>query len=160
MLFSLAYLQAKIIPSIPLEPNPPGTKTASAPFNIFLMFLDVMFSASTKLIFTFALFLMPACSNASLIDLYESFNSVYLPTNETFTSLSGRSLALTTFFQSLRLGFFVLIFNFLMIVSSTFCLFNKSGTEYTVSTSCIDMTLSIATEQKSAIFFFSSLGNS
>ena len=69
MLFSLAYLQAKIIPSIPLSPNPPGTKTASAFLRVFLMFFEEMFSASTKLIFTFALFFIPACSRASLIDL-------------------------------------------------------------------------------------------
>ena len=46
------------------------------------------------------------------------------------------------------------------MVLSTFCLFSKIGTEYTVSTSCIDITLSLGTEQKSAIFFFSSFGNS
>ena len=46
------------------------------------------------------------------------------------------------------------------MVLSTFCLLSKIGTEYTVSTSCIDITLSLGTEQKSAIFFFSSFGNS
>ena len=51
------------------QPNPPGTKTASAFLRVFLMFFEEMFSASTKLIFTFALFFIPACSSASLIDL-------------------------------------------------------------------------------------------
>ena len=128
-MFSLAYLQAKIIPSIPRSPNPPGTRTASAFFNVFLIFLDVIFSASTKFIFTCALFLMPACSNASLIDLYESLSSVYFPTKDTFTSLSGINLALMTLFQSFNFGLVVFIFNLLRIVLSTFCLFNKTGIE-------------------------------
>ena len=100
ILFSLENLQARIIPSTPLSPKPPGTKTASAFFKVFLIFLVVRFSASTKLMFTFVLFFIPACSKASFIDLYESFNSVYFPTNATFTSFSGRSFALTTLFQS------------------------------------------------------------
>ena len=52
------------------------------------------------------------------------------------------------------------MFNLSNIALSTFCLFNKIGTEYTVSTSCIDITLLLWTEQKRAILFFSSFGNS
>ena len=36
MSFSLAYLQAKIIPSIPRTTNPPRTRTASAYFNVLI----------------------------------------------------------------------------------------------------------------------------
>ena len=53
-----------------------------------------------------------------------------------------------------------MIFNFSNIVLSTFCLFNNKGIEYTVSTSCIEITLLFGTEQNNAILFFSSFGNS
>ena len=124
------------------------------------MFLGFIFSASTKFILTFALFLIPACSSASLIDLYESFNSVYFPTKDTLISFSGTNFALTTLFQSFKFGFFVLILSFSKIILSTFCLFNNNGIEYTVSTSCIEITLELGTEQNKAIFFLSSEGSS
>ena len=59
-LFSLAYLQAIIIPSIPLLPNPPGIRTAWKVFNIFEAFPFVIFAASIILTSTLARFLMPA----------------------------------------------------------------------------------------------------
>ena len=127
--FSLAYLQAKIIPSIPLSPKPPGTKIASVFDRTFLTFLPVIVSAKTKLIFTFVLCLMPACSNASLIDLYESCSSVYFPTKATLTSFSGLRLALTTLFQSESFGFFDFILSLFNIIWSTFCLFSNKGIE-------------------------------
>ena len=86
------------------------------------MFFEVKLSASTKLILTLVLFFIPACSKASLIDLYESFNSVYFPTKDTVTSFSGSNLAFTTLFQSFNWACLVFIFNFFKIVLSTFWL--------------------------------------
>ena len=84
------------------------------------MFFVVKSAACTKFIFTLALFTIPACSKASLIDLYASFSSVYLPTKLTLTSISGRSFALTTLFQSFNFGSFDLILSLSKIVLSTF----------------------------------------
>ena len=94
---------------MPLSPKPPGTRMHQNFSMFYECFLKLYFQLQQididpRLIF------YSACSKASLIDLYESFNSVYLPTKETVTSFSGSSLAFTTLFQSFNLACLVLIF--------------------------------------------------
>ena len=101
---------------MPLSPKPPGTNTASVFDKTFFTFFGDRVSARTKLIFTLVLCFMPACSKASFIDLYESCNSVYLPTKAILTSFCGLRLALTTLLQSDSLGSLDLILSFLSMI--------------------------------------------
>ena len=59
ILFSLAYFIAEIFPSIPLSPNPPGTKIPSTPLSSSLTSPVSTSSALTHLILTFALLAYP-----------------------------------------------------------------------------------------------------
>ena len=77
------------------------------------------------------------------------------------TFFLGFNFASTTLFQSFNLGDFTFNkFSFLRRILSTPCAYNSKGIEYTVSASCIEMTLLGFTEQNKAIFFFSSFGSS
>ena len=70
ILFSLAYLIALILPSIPLLPNPPGTIIPLTSLNISSN-EEVEFSKlseSIHLILTFVEYLYPACFKASETD--------------------------------------------------------------------------------------------
>ena len=80
MLFSRAYFEDKIFPSLPREPKPGKIKIPSTSLNCLLADLSlVILSVFTHLIFTLALFSTPACTNDSSTLLYESISSVYLP---------------------------------------------------------------------------------
>ena len=67
--FSLAYLIASILPSVPLLPNPPGIKIPETPFNLFLISEIFKFSESILIKLTFKLLSIPPCVNASSKDL-------------------------------------------------------------------------------------------
>lgn len=107
MLFSLEYLIAFIFPSIPRLPKPPGT-------NIPLEFLNISFkltssfsndSESIQLIFTFVLYLYPACLSDSATDKYASCSSTYLPTSAISISLFKLSTVFIKSSQYLILAF-------------------------------------------------------
>ena len=85
ILFSLAYFIVAILPSIPLFPNPPGTKSASYLPSFSFALLSFISSESTKSISTFTLFANPACLKLSATERYESSNATYFPTIATFT---------------------------------------------------------------------------
>ncbi|KAH3684345.1 hypothetical protein WICPIJ_004691 [Wickerhamomyces pijperi] len=102
MLFSRAHLAADIIPSVPLVPNPPGTKIPSAQhkecqalWNLTLSSLNwdsgSKSEASTQMISKRRRTLMEECSRALITDKYESFKCVYFPTRAIFTVSKERS---------------------------------------------------------------------
>ena len=66
ILFSLAYFIAAILPSMPLSPNPPGTKITSLSISIPL--LSSISSAWTHFIFTSTSLYMPPCLKDSATD--------------------------------------------------------------------------------------------
>ena len=80
MLFSLANFEVNILPSAPLDPNPPGIRMPSMSAKIFVASLSfLIFSVLTHTTSTLVLFSTPACINDSIMLLYASCNSVYLP---------------------------------------------------------------------------------
>ena len=89
MLFSRANLTVLILPSKPRSPNPGATKIPSKSANCFSASNSAMFSAFIQDRFTLHSFTELACINASLIDLYASGSSTYLPIKAIFTSTVG-----------------------------------------------------------------------
>ena len=141
------------MPSIPLFPNPPGTTIPSYADNFSFTFSAVIFSASTKSVFTVTPFSIPACFKLSITDKYESSNLTYFPTIAIFTTLSEI--------------FFIFSFNFShsilfdSIFSNCKCLHtsyanpsfsSKSGTSYKQFAVLLAITLSFLTLQNKAIF--------
>ena len=102
--FSLAYLIAIIIPSIPLEPKPPGTTIALYFFKMLITFFSVIVSESTTSTLTLTLFLYPACFKLSITEIYASSNLIYLPTKQTVISSLILLILLIIFSHSLLLG--------------------------------------------------------
>ena len=90
ILFSRAYFEDNILPSLPLDPKPGNIKTPSTLLNSLCADLSsVILSVLTHLIFTRALFSTPAWTKDSRTLLYESINSVYLPHIAIVTSAFG-----------------------------------------------------------------------
>ena len=77
---SRATRQARILPSHPREPKPPGTSTPSTPLSSARASSSVMFSASTQRTCTRQPAAMPACFSASCTERYASCSLTYLPT--------------------------------------------------------------------------------
>ena len=88
-MFSLAYLIAWILPSIPLSPKPPGTRTPETSDKSSATFSAVTVSESIHLISTSAELYTPPCFKASTTLIYASWSWMYLPTNATLTFLVG-----------------------------------------------------------------------
>lgn len=89
---SLANLTALILPSTPLSPNPPGIRipSTSSKYSSGLTPFSSFFSASIRLTLTLSLLAIPPpCIRASLILIYASLRSTYLPTRAIVTSPSG-----------------------------------------------------------------------
>ena len=83
---SRATRQARIFPSHPREPNPPGTSTPSACSSSWTASSYVMFSASTQRTWTRQPAWTPACLSASWTERYASWSFTYLPTSAISTS--------------------------------------------------------------------------
>ena len=69
ILFSLAYLMAEILPSVPLLPKPPGINNPETFFSFFFISLVFKLSDSILIKLTFTLFEIPPCIKASSKDL-------------------------------------------------------------------------------------------
>ena len=118
--FSLAYLIAAILPSVPLLPNPPGINIPETLLSFLLIsfFFSLSDSILTKL--TFTLFAIPPCVNASSKDLYASFKFTYLPIIPISITLLFFKTVEVIFFHGFKLGFF---FDFILKYFKT-CLSN------------------------------------
>src|SRR3954447_6428725 len=78
---SRATRQARIFPSHPREPKPPGTSTPSTSASSARASSSDMFSASTQRTLTRQPEWMPACLSASCTDRYASCSFTYFPTS-------------------------------------------------------------------------------
>ena len=110
-LFSLAYLAAFIIPSIPRLPKPPGTIIPSASLSISPVFSSVSFSLSIQLISISVSREYPACRRASATERYASCSFTYFPTRAILTLCRRFSIFLTSSCHSPRSGSGALIFS-------------------------------------------------
>ena len=72
ILFSLAYLIACILPSIPRSPNPPGTRIPDTSERISDTLSAVTVSESTHFIVTSHELATPPCLSASTTEIYAS----------------------------------------------------------------------------------------
>ena len=64
-MFSRAYWAARIMPSMPRPPKPPGTRTPPQPARLSRMFSAVRVSESTQRMVTVASWAVPAWCRAS-----------------------------------------------------------------------------------------------
>ncbi len=85
---SRATRQARIFPSQPREPKPPGTSTPSTCSSSRVASSSDMPSASTQRTRTRQPWWAPACFSASCTDRYASWSFTYLPTSAISTSSS------------------------------------------------------------------------
>src|SRR5450830_1671544 len=83
---------ARILPSTPRLPKPPGTRIASYFSKAFVPFASIS-SESTYSMLTRLSVWIPAWRNASVSDLYDSVKSTYLPTIPMVTCSFGFSRA-------------------------------------------------------------------
>src|SRR4030042_6651129 len=100
--FSRAYFIVLTFPSIPLYPNPPGTRIPSASDRYLSGPWTSISSESNHCKFTRASFAMPPWVWASIRLLYESLSPVYFPTIAILTSFFGSLIFLTTSFHQER----------------------------------------------------------
>ena len=89
---SRATWQARIFPSQPREPKPPGTSTPSTCSSSRAASSYDMCSASTQRTRTRAPWWTPACLSASCTERYASWSFTYLPTSAISTSSSSSRL--------------------------------------------------------------------
>ena len=99
ILFSLAYLIAEILPSVPLFPNPPGINKPEIFFSFFLIWLVFNLSDSILTKLTLTLLAIPPCVKASSNDLYASFKFTYLPIIAILTDLFVFNVIFVIFFH-------------------------------------------------------------
>ena len=99
ILFSRKYFIVVIFPSIPRSPKPGATKIPSKSFKRSFTLSEVIFSEDRWERLTLHSFSAPACMNASLIDLYASGSSTYLPMSPILTSFFGCLSLNKKFFQ-------------------------------------------------------------
>src|SRR6266542_661505 len=83
---SRATRQARIFPSQPREPKPPGTSTPSTRSSSRVASSSDMFSASNQRTRTLQPCRTPACLSASCTERYASCSLTYLPTSAISTS--------------------------------------------------------------------------
>ena len=84
---SRAYCAARIMPSMPRSPKPPGTSTPPQPPSTSPTFSAISVSESTHSICTCASHAVPAWNSDSATLRYASCRPVYLPTRAIFTDL-------------------------------------------------------------------------
>src|SRR3989344_282762 len=133
--FLLAKLMAFIFPSIPLDPNPPGTIIPSNSPSSSFIFSGVFSytSASSHEIFGILPNCHEACFIASITDIYESKRvnfpvPKYFPTMPMLTSFFEKSALLTIRAHSFISRPPAFISNFLKIFAPSFSFSKLSGT--------------------------------
>ena len=156
--FSRAYWAAEIIPSIPLEPNPPGTtiphaysRNLSGP-SFSIISDGIQFKRTARSCPSAAWF------KASLTEIYASGKSAYLPTIAISIGFLGVFILSTRLLHFSKWRTFLGRFNELIILSPIPACESINGTSYIVSTVCKAITLSWSTSQKRAIFSLMSSG--
>ncbi len=128
ILFSLAYLTAQILPSMPRDPNPPGTSMPSAIPRVPAQLSSSIFSESTNVRFTLQSLEIPPWDRASFKLLYDSVRSTYFPTIAMLTEYFGFLYFSTSSSQASSLGALVQIWSCSTILSSSPSLRNIRGT--------------------------------
>mmetsp|Transcript_55573 Transcript_55573/g.176451 ORF Transcript_55573/g.176451 Transcript_55573/m.176451 type:complete len:341 (-) Transcript_55573:447-1469(-) len=160
---SRAYLDARIFPSTPRSPNPPGTRmpselliaahAASKPAASSSFAAGSSLEASIHTITSLRFTAMAACCSALMTLRYESVRPVYLPTIAIFTSsvrLSHFSARAPHPLRSMPLG--ALSLRRSMMTAAPPCASIMSGTCQMLDTSWRLRMWSVVTWQKSASF--------
>mmetsp|Transcript_38821 Transcript_38821/g.95980 ORF Transcript_38821/g.95980 Transcript_38821/m.95980 type:complete len:305 (+) Transcript_38821:515-1429(+) len=161
--FSRAYCAARIFPSTPRSPNPPGTKMPSLAFSCAhaVMYLaGSVFSCSTsrscasiQLILILRSHAYEAWLSAIVTEKYASPNDVYLPTTAILVSTVSESTRAASERHSGRIVVGCLSSpSFSSRQSRIPCSSSSKGTRYMLDTSCMPTHCSSGTWQKFASF--------
>ena len=151
ILCSLAYCAARIFPSTPRFPNPPGTRMPLTSPSSRSAVSGVRRSESTHLIVTVARLGIPPCFNASTTEIYASCSCVYFPTSAIRTSFSGLRRFSIISFHSSRSGSGHGRCRHSHATLARFSLSIASGASYRYSTSRFCSTCPFGTLQNNAI---------